>query len=490
MNKKLTYIFYCGLTLCLSSLMSCTKFVEVDPPVTTTTGETVFDEDGNAIAALTSIYTNMAIARIDVTQGWLTNICFTTGLTGDELSLNSTEVDLLQYAENSISPTDYTWYYIYRMIFMANSAIEQLPKGKHLTPAVQTQLLGEAKFIRSFCYFYLVNLYGDVPFPISTDYQVNRALPRTPVSEIYTFIVDELKSAQTLLNENFVGKDVMSTTDERVRPNKWAATALLARTYLYMKSYSDAEREASKLIDGNALFQLDNINDVFIKNSRESIWQIQSIGLQENRESNTREGQLFKLSSLAGVNEYKVYLSEKFVEGFDKNDLRRSQWIDSVTDGPMTYFFPYKYKLGLEDAPTEEYSTVLRLGEMYLIRAEARIKDGNISGGITDLNSLRLRATSKDPIVPKLSLLATNLPEAAALVALENERKFELFTEWGHRWFDLKRTPGFTNSSQSRADEVLGQIKPGWQSTDQLFPLPQNDLDQNPNLRGHQNPGY
>jgi hypothetical protein len=67
------------------------------------------------------------------------------------------------------------------------------------------------------------------------------------------------------------------------------------------------------------------------------------------------------------------------------------------------------------------------------------------------------------------------------LLAIEQERKVELFGEWGHRWFDLKRT--------GRADAVIGGQKPTtWQSTDVLYPIPQTQRLANPNLT--QNPGY
>jgi hypothetical protein len=106
-----------------------------------------------------------------------------------------------------------------------------------------------------------------------------------------------------------------------------------------------------------------------------------------------------------------------------------------------------------------------------------------VAEGIEDLNIIRRRATDLNATpVDQLPQLSLSLSKEDALLAVENERRRELFTEWGHRWFDLKRT--------GRADAVLGGVKPGWQSTDQLFPLPGNDVATNINLRGHQNPGY
>ena len=119
-----------------------------------------------------------------------------------------------------------------------------------------------------------------------------------------------------------------------------------------------------------------------------------------------------------------------------------------------------------------EYSILLRLAEQYLIRAEARLYLGDLDGAKTDLNLIRNRAA--------LPPITTNIEDELKL-AIENERRHELFTEQGHRWFDLKRT--------ARANEILGPIKPNWHNTDILLPIPETELNLNPNLQP-QNPGY
>jgi hypothetical protein len=122
-----------------------------------------------------------------------------------------------------------------------------------------------------------------------------------------------------------------------------------------------------------------------------------------------------------------------------------------------------------------EYSTVMRLPEQYLIRAEARAMQGRLSGAIKDLDVVRSRAG--------LELLADMEPDMDGEGLLEeimDQRKKELFAEWGHRWLDLKRS--------GRATEVLGPIKPLWQDTDILFPIPEEERGKNPNLS--QNNGY
>ena len=108
---------------------------------------------------------------------------------------------------------------------------------------------------------------------------------------------------------------------------------------------------------------------------------------------------------------------------------------------------------------------------MYLIRAEARAEQGNTAGAAADLNIVRQRAglpptTATDP--------------AVLLAAILHERQIEFFAEWGHRWLDLKRTGAVTS--------VLSAEKSHWDVTDALYPIPANELTENPKLV--QNPGY
>ncbi|SDF00947.1 RagB/SusD family nutrient uptake outer membrane protein [Chitinophaga filiformis] len=480
-KHDMSYLF---LILFFAINLNCTKLLDVDSPITNTNGENVFDENSSAIAVLTGIYTNMSKSDINTGTGWLTNISFTTGLTSDELELFDKSISYyVQYYANNISPEENTWAYIYKMIFISNSAIEHIPAGKLLSPQIRSQLLGEAKFIRALCYFYLTNIYGDVPLAITSDYKTNSLLPRSSITEIYTQIIKDLQDAKALLSENYIANDGVSETDERIRPNKSAASALLARVYLFREKYAEAELESSSLIDNHNLYELVEIGSVFLMNNREAIWQLQPVGTAANKTANTRDGQVFKLLPSWPQIGVPVSLSERLASSFEAHDLRKINWIDSIIVNGKTFYYPYKYKIGLENEPTKEYATVLRLGEQYLIRAEARIQLGKISEGISDLNIIRKRSTDLSAVpAEQFTQLSLSLSKAAALLAVENERRHELFTEWGHRWFDLKRT--------GRADQVLGIIKPGWQSTDQLFPLPANEIIGNPNLVGHQNPGY
>jgi hypothetical protein len=114
---------------------------------------------------------------------------------------------------------------------------------------------------------------------------------------------------------------------------------------------------------------------------------------------------------------------------------------------------------------------ILRLSEQYLIRAEASAQLGNTAAAMADVNVVRARAGLA-------AITAAN--STAALAAIMHERQAELFTEWGNRWFDLKRT--------NTATTVLSAEKTGWQANMELYPVPRTQLSVNPLLT--QNPGY
>lgn len=470
------------LLVLLFSVASCKKFIEVDPPVTGTSSDNVYTNDATAAAVLTGMYTNLSRENISA------SLSIVPALTADELSLfDANNMDYLACYTNSLTPAlgiSNFWSKFYNYIFACNDAIEGLEKSAQLTPAVKQQLLGEAKFMRAFMYFYLVNYYGAIPLAVSTDYKVNTALERADTSAIYTQIISDLTDARTLLSENYVEADAITflPATQRVRPSKWAAIALLSRVYLYHGDFADAEAAASELINNAALFELAPLNDVFLKSSKEAIWQLQVVG--KDYLANTEEGRIFVLPAEGpGIN-YPVYLSPDLVNAFDAKDQRRTNWINSVVVGSETYYYANKYKIGGGLFPSEEYPMILRLAEQYLIRAEARIRQNKVPEGIDDLNVIRARATNlNDPTDEQLIPLSASLGQNDAQSAVENERRYEFFTEFGHRWLDLKRF--------GHTDAILGPLKGNnWQSTDKLFPIPQADMQRNPSLKGYQNPGY
>lgn len=477
-NKLIVILNFILIAILLSS---CKKLVEVDGPTTSVNSKNVYNNNGTAIGAVSSLYVNMVYGSSIATPGNLISLSCIAGLSGDELDYYEPagNTSLEAYYHNNLNnsnvggTSDY-WSVSYSRIYTINAALEGLSVSSGLSLAVKQQLLGETKFMRAFYYFYLVNLYGDIPLVLSTDYTINALITKSPKSSVYLQIIEDLIEAQKLLNDKYLTGDAMtpysSGSEERLRPTKWAAAALLARVYLFTKDWINAEKEATSVIDNESLFQLQPLEQVFLKNSREAIWQLQPIGFGENApDANT-----FVIPAEGPSFANPVSLSEDLFKRFAPNDKRRIKWIGHVEANGTTYYFPNKYKVvrsSDQTAPVVEYATVMRLSEQYLIRAESRAHLGNLDGAVSDVDKIRQRAGLNQ-------INSINLEDLNKVISEEN--RLEMFTEWGHRWLDLKRT--------EEIDERMNVVTPlkgntsGWRNYQQFYPISVEELRSNPNL--------
>lgn len=447
-----------GLLICLFLMSGCEDFLETDDPTGQISHENVFEDETTATAAVTTMYAKL---RDEVlVTGNTGGMGALMGLYADELDYYGVPGQPLEtFYIHQIIASDVLvsriWNSSYNLVYMANAAIEGLEASQTLPEEIKSQLLGEVLFIRAMTHFYLVNLFGDVPYITTTDYEVNRQVSRMQENLVYDNILIDLADAKALLGDTYV-------SGERIRANKHVVSALLARVYLYLGQWENAENESSLLINNTSLYNLPmNIEDEFLKTSHSAILQLKT----KMEGLSTTEAMTFVFASAPPPF---AALNVNLVEEMETGDLRRLHWVGEVTDGTNTWYYTHKYKQGT----SLQYSVVFRLSEQYLIRAEARARQNNITGAQQDINMIRQRAGLQDTSASTTEEL---------LLAILDERRFELFTEHGHRWFDIRRF--------GVAGEVLSPIKPGWQSTDILLPIPESELLMNPNLNP-QNPGY
>ena len=481
---KQKYFIKIALFIVILMNGSCKKLVEVDVAGTLIGTKQVFSTDANATAAVVGIYINMMAKSFGISYIPL-GVTTYSGLCADELRIfKPTALNSYRYfysnsiANNSVD-NDNIWSDLFGHIFTANLIIENLEGNTQISPTVNDQLIGEVKFIRAFSYFYLTNVYGDVPLLTHSDYATNRLAGRDSQSSVYNQVITDLKDAQRLLKSDYS----LSENQERVRPNKWAATALLARVYLYTGKWNEAEAESSTIITNTAQFSLpvigsdlfNGLNTVFLKNSTETIWALKPV-LQG---ANTFDAQVFLRPTEGTSSNGRLIVSNGILSAFEPGDLRRQAWVNSASTAetwPYTNYYVNKYKAAptYSQAP-QEYTIVLRLAEQYLIRAEARAMQNNLNGAALDLNRIRAGAGLGNAVVSD---------QVSMLKAILKERQVELFCEFGHRWFDLKRTKNI--------DAVMNVVSPlkstVWNTNYQLFPIPQNEILKNINLT--QNPGY
>jgi hypothetical protein len=215
---------------------------------------------------------------------------------------------------------------------------------------------------------------------------------------------------------------------------------------------------------------MEPLDSVFLINSKESIFQV----LPQNTSNYSMETVLiFPTNSIYP----RIALSDALTRQFDVGDQRKHHWVKPFVIGQDTFYCPYKFKKRFRpsaDTFPTELTTIIRLSEMYLILAECRLNQGDLSGAASNLNIVRRRAG--------LSAVGTEtgIGIDKMKILIERERQLEFFTECGLNWFDLVRS--------GKVDVVMAQIKKDWDPRRRLWPIPKIDLEGNKNLT--QNPGY
>lgn len=441
---KRRFRLYALSALVLSVLGSCNKLVNVGPKKNTLTPSAVFADSVTVNAALVAMYTQ------GTTYGG--GLTYFNGLYSDEL----TNTAYPQFQDDALTSADQyvqtIWSESYATIYKANAIIAGVQASGTLSAKAKLQATAEAKFFRAFCHFYLVNLFGNVPLITTTDISITGTQPQTPAATVYQQIIDDLKDAAAGLPA-----DYSLSGGARVRVNQFAARALLARVYLYTKDYTDAQTQSGLVIASSNYSILPNLNSVFLANSNEAIWQYDS--------KTQGYPSIAKTFVPAQGAQPSFIITNQLLASFESGDARKSAWIGTSAG------FPYPAKYFALSGGTQ-FDVVLRLAEQYLIRAEAKAQSGNLTGAQADINVIRKRAGLNN---------TTAADQPSILLAIEQERRVELFCEWGNRFMDLKRT--------TRLDPVLGAEKPGeWNTNAVNYPIPAAEIGKNSNLK--QNTGY
>ncbi|MBO9631578.1 MAG: RagB/SusD family nutrient uptake outer membrane protein [Chitinophagaceae bacterium] len=456
---------------------SCSKLVEVAPPVTKLTKDKVYATDIAAISVVASIYSGMSDYFLDF-AGNIGTLNLYASLYTDELSyfkdplINS---NVVAFYTNKLTSTTFGseyWAVAYGQIFNCNAALDGISNAQSLTPSVKKQLLGELKFLRAFFYYHIVNLYGDAPWVTTTDYSVNSQVARTPAIDVLRNIRNDLREARELLSDQFLdGTLLKPAIKNRYRVSTHAAAALLAKVCLMTGDWTEAETAAGDLIANTALFKLDTLNGCFLTNTPEAIWQLQTVRSYTPLEDANR----FIMPAEGPSNSYPFFISSMLLNSFETGDQRKAKWIDTVRADNKLYYFPFKYKSKEASADPKEALTIFRLADIFLCRAEARMQQDKLQDAIDDINQVRHRAGLID---------LTSMGKAALKDAILKERQVEMFTEFGARFYDMKRL--------GKIDDLMPAICQAkgitWDPDKALFPLSAIDIDRNKNLI--QNKGY
>jgi starch-binding outer membrane protein, SusD/RagB family len=352
------------------------------------------------------------------------------------------------------------WLTAYDGINRVNSVLEAVPNVAGLTAAQANQLRGEALFIRALHYHTLVRAFGGVPLVLTpTKVASDNAPARSTQAETYSRIIADLEEAATLL----------PTTRTAGRANRAAANALLARVYLDNGQYALARDRATTVIGLSGYSLLANYRDIFTtKHHAESIFE-----LSFSTQNTNSQAFWFFPSALGGRRGYaptlNLFNSYEWVDtdadgvrDANEGDPRRAATI--ALSGTSRYGFKF-WRI----ATSDDNVIILRLAEMYLIRAEANYRLGQPAATVlADVNVVRARA-GRAPLDPAVVDTDTELRDA-----ILNERRWEFALE-GHRFYDLRRMGVATTVLSINAERLL-------------WPIPQREMDTNPALV--QNAGY
>ncbi|MCU0352266.1 MAG: RagB/SusD family nutrient uptake outer membrane protein [Cytophagales bacterium] len=353
------------------------------------------------------------------------------------------------------------WGSLYQVIYISNFIQERLPRLTSVPQAQRNELLAEASLMEGYAYFLAAYTYGDVPFVTTTDVDANRNLPRVPRAQVLDSALRYMQRAIPNLPDSASAITAFASKD--------VANAMLARFYLYNRNWQEAENHANRLINAGR-FRLESSFERVITREfdSETIFEM-GFGNTSNDDPGT---------STFGLNN--IFIGRR--EVIPSNEFLLLILSQESGERRLTVDFDFSRQRGSDNGfSVNKYSgpdqgfnniTLFRLPEMYLIRAEARARQGNLTGAAADVNVLRRRARA-----PELSVGN----QADMLTAIERERVYELAFE-GHRWYDLVRT--------GRAGAVMSAFSSNWREAYERWPVPQTEIQRNPALRGQQNPGY
>lgn len=494
MKTVCSYIKTTTLGLLLLLLApSCEKFLAEDPKNLVSVSN-YYKTESDAIAAVNAIYSWLnSISSGSYAGVYLNSFWVTAGLASDEM--NNQEIFSPYYdqtANFTYGPLNNglqeIWYTHYKAITIANIAIERIPLIQ-MDPTLRTRLVNEAKFLRGMLYFDMVRMFGNIPLVLK---EVEPLLPAIATAdEIYAQIITDLTDAEALPLNYPPG-------DGRGRATTGAAKAMLAKVYLTRGEYEQCAQKCQEVIALNEYALWDDFADVFKLSSRGGKEAIFSVGFGDANGAIIfwEAGQfLVRLLptelSVEGVENSQGWQvpTQNLYDSYDPNDRRREvTFITEVNnpDGSVTTIKPYIQKYWDRVAEPKGNATsndypVIRYADVLLMLAEASNELGNMPDAYKYINMVRKRARFDGQVERDVLPDYTDLTKEEFRAAVLQERRWEFVSE-GHRWFDLART--------GTLEQLVPIAKPGVvpASKHYLFPIPQREMDLNPNLV--QNTGY
>ena len=488
-NGRIKHIMVVMLLVCsLTILNACTDFLTEDLKGTFST-DTFYKTDKQAIQAVNGVYNAITFSSFDNAM-WVfgdvaSDDAVKGGGAGDQAEI--TYIDEFT-ADASNGMINKYWIFAYDGIARANNVIANVP-AVPMDEAKKNQIVGEAKFIRAYSYFNLVNVFGRVPLKLLPQLtQETIHVPLSEVSAIYQQIEKDLTEAVAVLPVSYSSSDVGRVT-------RGAALALLGKANLYQQKWSAALGYFQQ-VDALGIYRLlPNYADNFklaYENSPESIFEIQHLADQIPFTGSALNqwfapfkegGYFFNAPTQSLVNAFEKSSTGEVDPRLDASVGRDGQpWLNGETFSSgwseATGFLTKKHQQPVSEIPASFKGDgdlnyiYLRFADVLLMKAEAFNEDNRADSAKANLNKVRQRARASYNGTPPADLLAdiTSSDYNTLKTAIQKERRVELAQEF-HRYFDLMRW------GKTVAETALG---PDFNyEANRYFPIPQAEIDAN-----------
>lgn len=489
LNRYIVNLKHVSIAVMLALLVfTCKNALEEEPDSLFTAGN-FYKTAEDALLAVNAAYDHMASGTSNSDAGgvYMNNYWVIQAITSDEGFASGAN-----NPQFSLPLTDFTWdpnngYILdvwedcYKTINVTNVALANIP-GIEMDEGLKTRFLAECRFVRGLMYFELVRMFGDIPYLTEPTEDLSSIdITRTSAEDVYVGIIEDLEFAKANLPLAY------SANADIGRATIGAAAGYLAKVHLTRGEWASSRQEAQSVIDLGINTLQANFADIFTIANNNNSELVYTVNFTFNNDAiwETSQFNVRTLPLELNKNSLSWELPTQYVyDIFDSFDTRRDvtmavSWTDPSTSETFT-FQPHVFKYWDQVAePTASSSGNdffnLRYSDILLMKAEAI---NEVSGSNTEaydaINQVRNRAG--------LANLAAGLSQDAFRDAVLEERLKEFVFE-GQRWFDLVRTGKLKEQVEMAKPSVTVDM-----SKHILFPIPQREIDVNPNLT--QNPGY
>ena len=494
-----THIKFITLMVLLLTIQpGCQKFLDEDLQGLRS-DQQFYQSANDAELALTGIYNVLSFSeddnRIWVFGDVASDDATKGGIPGDQADIGLID-DFNVSTDNGNLET--VWVIYYEGISRSNKLLDNID-GINMDVERRDQIKGQAKFLRAYFYYWLVNIFGDIPVHTTTPTPEELQKAATPADEVWSkVIIPDLQEAASLLPETFTGSKLGQATSI-------AAYALLAKAYLFTGQWAQSEDAARRVVN-SGFHQLARIyKDNFTaatKDNSEVIFAVRHLSGQDPMLGNrlnqwfaprAQNGYGFNVPTQDFVDEFEKTSEGIYDPRLDYTVGREGQpWLDEgVTFDPEwspTGYLQKKYLQPLSEIPKETkadgelHYIFLRYGEVILMLAEALNEQGSTGEAEQYLNMVRTRARESylfDSNLPGYGTIPEGLlpditgsSQSSLRDAIRHERRVELGFEF-NRYFDIIRY------GESYANEAFSDKENFNYSTYKHFPIPQSELNTN-----------